>query len=209
MKNIKKFTIPFGAILITLFMISSVTAVVTIESKETETQEEKTEAYINPNIHLTRAQLPILRRSVKNIDNTGVKTLVQTIINTIEDKGEVNSEDLKEIQKQLGLNYSIHSGIILSAGPGACYKFPGFVPLSILMTWPAIFSFCWWKGGNSGLRTATASFNGGKLPYQYIEGPHDGYAIGLTGLCYSGPEPLSGFPYYSIQGVCILSIIVT
>ena len=132
----KRFVLVFGAIIITLLMISSATAININQIKnikekliQKNTEIEK-EIYIDPNIELTNKQLPRLKLAVEKIEKPEYKELTQKIIQTIENKGIVKSGDLKNILVELNMqNTEIYSGKIIGHGEWgcSCFGFPGLL----------------------------------------------------------------------------------
>jgi hypothetical protein len=89
---------------IILFIGVSCSSAISVDTKTSviNNQSEKNKPYVDPNIHLTRTNLPILKRSFKYFKNSnfydaGIGKVMEQIINLIEFKGEVNSKDVENI----------------------------------------------------------------------------------------------------------------
>ena len=90
----------FGAIVATVFIVSSSTAINVVQTKylkesvEIENSEEIEEVYVDPHLHLTKRHLPILKQALVNMENNEYKEVVERIIDQLEIKGTVDSEDV-------------------------------------------------------------------------------------------------------------------
>jgi len=104
-----------------------------VEQNKTENIDD---VNIDPNIRLTKSMLPRLKLAVEKIDNPIDKKLVDRIIQTLENKGVVYSEDIKNILNEINSDYknvywfSVVSGG--SAGLSWCSSFPMLPSLFIL-----------------------------------------------------------------------------
>jgi len=143
----KRIVLIFGAILTTLLMISSATAVninqtqnIKVNTKNKNT-ENKNEMYVDPSIELTKKDLPKLKLAVERIEKPLYKEFTKEIIKTIEDKGILKSDGVKEILIELGMqNSEVHSGKIIGHAEWSsmCFGFP-FIPLFNFWIGPSLF----------------------------------------------------------------------
>ena len=173
--------------------------------------------YIDPNIFLTKAKLPLLKRSIKDIDNPNVKQFVQEVITTVNNKEYVNSNDIAEIAYNSNLrNIGIYTGWLESRGEGTAY-IPRMIirffreiltgyPLQGTIVGPAIISK--WRAENSDdLIQPKTSINGIE---RYSTG-NKGIIIGFCGKITNNVE--QGIPLvrtsYELRGFCGLIIILS
>ena len=127
MKNVKKNTIFFGAVIVALLMISSATAVnlpQTDESNELEAEKIVDELvnYVDPNIYLSgQEELNILLEALDLLnfdDDPDVYLLLQEIIAVMNSKGYADSSDIEQIIHDNDLEVgTITFGGISTGGP--------------------------------------------------------------------------------------------
>lgn len=192
----RKYGIAFGAIAITLLLITSATALPARPKLPVESSDNKT-YNIDPDIYLTTEKLSMLYESLEYIDNSNVYQLVEGIIDEIEEKGCVNSDDIQGIEDYLGLSFSVHVGWINSGGRGAAHCFPGEI---LPIPFPSIVVV--WDGDYDDTGSATTSING----IERYSGDHSGFIIGFFGYVWTGAGS-SGRPQYSVIGLCTLIIV--
>ena len=201
--NRKKYGIVFEAVAIVLLMVSSATAVTMSQSNESTksgTTVGSYESRVDPNIYLTKEKVPILIEELQYIDNPEVSALVKEIINTINEKGYVNSNDIKSIENKLGTHLIVGTGFVSAGGSGrAVSVFPGFFLSQIFYAGPSVFVS--WEG-LSGFNTPTST----RINFRTIDGDQWGCAIGFAG--YVGNGIFCGVPYYGLMGVGALIIVV-
>ena len=148
--------ITVGFVFIVLFIITSSTAssVVYNESKREIAVNEtafckSNKTYVDPNINLTKVNLPTLKKALQFINSSKNVKFVQEIIKTIEQKGYANSKDIKEIVSKLNLGARyVYSGIVAAAGVGYTTCIPGEIlmlyasffvtPLALFIVWQDI-----------------------------------------------------------------------
>lgn len=176
------------AVFVVVVMVSSAIAV-PISHKEIADNTSKNysnlkdEIYVDPNIRLTKDDLPLLRRSLNQIKDLDYKYVLQRIIKVIEEKEIADSNSIREILlhsdtgiKGIYFNCNVYAD---SNGGAGCY--PGNFRLSI-------FHFYFNKGGI--LRwTATnqGCYPGNEKIYVKIDTTeytteHEGIALGHFGL---------------------------
>jgi len=125
----------FGAVIITLLITSSATALnittshkiskhpaseianklpmETINDIENKKPENKDKIYVDPDIKITKNRLPRLRKLLKKIDESDNKKIISKIIETIETKGELRADDMKNILIKLDMtDKSVYSGFV-------------------------------------------------------------------------------------------------
>ena len=110
--NRKKYGIALGAVAIVLMMMSTATATTT---------------HIDSNIKITKKQLQQLNDAYNNIDEGDIKILLGKIIDLLQTKKVVNSEDIKTIIGQNNLNRipGVYFLRCIDTGPGDWTYCPG------------------------------------------------------------------------------------
>ena len=90
--------------IILLFIGVSCSSAISVENKTpvVNNQSEENKSYVDPNIHLNRHDLPMLKRSFNYFSNSDyydaeIEKVMEQIINLIELKGEINSNDVENI----------------------------------------------------------------------------------------------------------------
>jgi len=112
-----------GAVIITLLMISSVTATNVVQSNTSTTQ--KKDVYVDPKICITKGQLSRLQKTVQYINDPQDKAIVQQIIQTLQIKGKVTSNDIKDIAEKLHARRLFYTGFMHAyGGDGSVFGFP-------------------------------------------------------------------------------------
>jgi hypothetical protein len=116
----------FGAIIISLLMISRSTAI-NVSQSDTATSMKKN-VYIDPTICLTKGQVSKLQQAVQFIDDSKDKAIVQQIIQTLKVKGKVDGNEIKDIVCKLNIyDRSFYTGFLNVYGSGCRYLcFPIF-----------------------------------------------------------------------------------
>lgn len=152
---------------------------ITTENKKIEKQP-----YVDPNIHLTKTLLPKLKQTIKNIENQQYKEVLQKIIEKLETKGTVESNDIKKILIELNmLNTEIYSGRITCSAGYDCtlYSFPLFFIPCFPPIWgwlgPAFYSR--WKCAPNPL--FDNNYVNLKINDMQINRWHNGFALAPTG----------------------------
>jgi len=92
--NRKKYGIILGAVAIALIMVSSATAVTMPQSNENSSSGPGVTNCVEPGIHINVIQKRILRAALKDVDDPGLRTLLEEIIKK---KGPVDSSDIEKI----------------------------------------------------------------------------------------------------------------
>lgn len=120
----KKYWLVFGAVVISLLMISSATAINVIETRRPVSSNKQ--VYIDPNICLTRGQVSKLQQAIPYISDRQDKAIVQEIIQRIQIKGKVDSQDISNIVYKLNIyDRSFYTGFVsASGGAGLVGGFP-------------------------------------------------------------------------------------
>jgi len=135
--------------IILLFISVSCSSVISVENKTPviNTQSVENKSYVDPNIHLKRTDLPILKRSFNyykssNDYDAEIGKVMEQIINLIESKGEVDSKDVENILKNCIIapfNVYANCKIIGDACGGIAYTIPGILWQTIV----GMFYFNW------------------------------------------------------------------
>jgi hypothetical protein len=134
---------------------------------------------INPKINLTKKTLPLLMNAIRRIDNGPIKQVEQEIINLLNKKDFVNSQDLKKILTNLNIStMDISCGFIdVISTTGLIVTFPGFL-----------------------LELCPGLYIGPALVALWIPG----CAIGFFGSCENVQRVEHG--YSELRGFCCLAI---
>jgi hypothetical protein len=186
---------------VVLFISVSFQPVFAIENKTPviNNQSEKNESYVDPNIHLTRTNLPILKRSFNYFRNSNcydadIGKVMEQIIKLIEFKGSINSEDVENILiKNDVSSIDIHNFCRINGeGAGTAVVFP-LTLLEILLSIMTGFSWTIFIGigGLLNWESDYGSFRVGFKTYSYVQ---NCYAFGFFGDGYVYP-PITGYGY--------------
>ncbi len=208
MKEMKKNIIVFGAVLVALLMASSATAVTMTQPNmelESSAVVQSYESQVDPDINIGLDKLSTLYESLQYIDNPDVLSLVQAIIDEIEDDGAATSQDIEQIEEDLGIFFPIHAGAINSGGAGeSLIALPGALLLLVVTMYFGPSAVVYWSGLNHANTPAATSIN---LIERY-RGNHQGFIIGFLGYCCYGPYGSWMLPVYSVLGVGALIIVM-
>jgi len=204
----RKYGIVFGVVVIALLMVSSATAVTVTQSNvalEPGAVVESYESQVDPDINIGLDKLSTLYESLQYIDNPDVLSLVQAIIDEIEKDGSATSQDIQQIEEDLGIFFPIHAGAINSGGAGeALIALPGALILFVLTMYIGPSAVVYWSGLNHANTPAATSIN---LIERY-RGNHQGFIIGFLGYCCFGPYGSWMLPVYGVLGVGALIIVI-
>ena len=145
---------------------------------------------IDSNIRLTSKYLPLFRKSVRHIDVPQIKEFIQQVIHVLEVKGNVDSNDIKEIVNILNLNAKIKGihflCLLRSTGAGTAYA-RGILPFIFEFVFHYLFAdeihigpaiLVDWDSPN-----ADTYINSRKI---YEDDSQKGYIFGFLGLTFSG-----------------------
>jgi len=174
-------------ITISLTIITNATAINITQKQTTKNnnkQNNKKIPYVDPKIHLTKTQLPKLKRALEKIEEPEYKQITQKIIKIIETKGIVESYDIKNILVELKmLNTEIYSGMI-TGGAGYDCTLHSF-PLIFIPCFPPIWG---WLGLAVYLRWKCApnpqfdnNYMNLKINGVQLKGWHNGFALSPVG----------------------------
>jgi len=203
----KRIVLIFGAIILTLLMISTATAVNITQTqnikeitKKTEDKETKKEMYIDPNIKITKKDLLKLKVIAKTIKDQRYKELTKNIIQTIEKKGTLYSNDIRVILNDLNmLNTEVYSGPI--NGIAQCASLMVGIPGTIigLGNWIGPGLFVAWQAYEQG-NHYTKDYDKVDFTFgwqgKHITENHDGFAITFIGIWSNALFPISYYNYY-------------
>ena len=217
MKKIgKKYWLIFGAVVITLFLLSSATATNLLVADKINEKEQKNDVYVDPNIRLTRKHLPFLKEAIKNVDNHEIKKVIVEIINILENTQIIKANDIEKIitnndmrtAKVYGLaSITTEDGEWGGRSGGNLYCLPGnfrsrlfFISKGGVAYWHA-YKTDDWLGHYV---YPYLKINGDLFDYE-----HRGLAIGLFGICHKTIGNLPGqFDTFEISGIALLAIII-
>ena len=145
---------------------------------------------IDSNVRLTSKHLTLFRKSVRHIGDPQIKEFIQQVIHVLEVKGNVNSNDIKEIVNILNLNAKIKGihflCLLHSTGYGTAYA-RGILPFIFELVFHYLFIdenyigpaiLVDWDSPN-----ANTYINSRKI---YDDDSQKGYIFGFLGLTFSG-----------------------
>jgi hypothetical protein len=213
-KNMKKSIMIFGVFAITLVIITNTTATNVIQ--EELKRNMKKDVYVEPNIILTKIYLPILRNSIKQIQEPDYKNIVQQIVDLIEKEGRATSQDIKKIVDSSDANIKnvFLLGIVYGDGPGRVLCFPftylKCLPVLGLFTFYLPTLVTSWEANSKGNnpppdKPTTINVKG----HTYTRSNHDGgLAIGFIGLSMNSGINLITNPGYCWTDITLLGFFV-
>lgn len=199
----KKYWLVFGAATISILMMSSVSAVSVIQSHY-KNDNVKEKPYIDPNICMTKKQLPILKKAVTEIKNPTNQKIVQSIIDTIEKKGMVRQSEITEIVSNLDANIlGIHCGFVHGNGEGDAYLFRGPIQLLLFFIEQTILLASYHA---LGIVVFWHSLDPVRVNLRVYNEETNGIIIGYLGFEWSGGDPWDGV-FYGMTGFGALIIV--
>jgi len=211
--------------IVVLFICVSFQPVLAIDTKSSviNNNSEKNKSYIDPNIHLKRTNLPLLKRSLENFKNSNfydfeIEKILKEIINIIEIRGEANSKDIENIllnNKIASIDVYTKCNISGISNPGYAFTAPFFLP-EILF-----FLIRWWIPifiGIGGLLIWGALYCSPITDIEITVGstnytsPHSGFAFVFFGIGHVWPG--SGIPeegpfWLTINGCALIVFVRT
>jgi hypothetical protein len=218
----KNILLVLGVFLAVFLMISASTAVSAVTSKvlADNKKEGKYDVFIENNIQLNRHHLPALKKSFDRVSDSDIKFLLEMIIEGIENKGFVDSFDLKTYVEHYDLSNSlkgIHSGMISGKTPciDSYILLPGLIRvlvmgiISMVGDWFRLFgysTFVYWESLNRDY-CGPIYVNG----HSYSKG-HTGFVVGFVGFAQHyhdswGSHHIPDGPAFRIKGIGALIII--
>ena len=205
-----KYVLVIGAVVVALLMISSACAVNVVQSNNVKSslESESSDVYVDPNIHLSTKHLNLLKKALKQSEDPMDKQLLQSIIDHIEEKGIVKSNDISKIVNELDTGLiGIHCGFISGHGynDGESFLFRGpiqvllfIIEQSILLSsWQFVGIIAYWSSGGE---------NPVRVNLRQYDIPHQGFIIGFLGMSYCGGSPWDGI-WYRILGFGTLILV--
>lgn len=221
MKN-KIFKI-FGAAVAVFILLSSITPVYGIQNeknlgttKNGKNSNLEDEIFVQPNIVITKAKLPMLKKTLQKIEDPLYKELTQKIIEKIEAKGIVKSTDIKDILIDLNmLSTDVYFGNL--EGNACCNSGAGgfpFIPSILILRgawWLGPALFVSWYADTGGWASGRIDFT---IAGHHIDYQHKGLALFLPFVLWlysTGFDPQYGVPgsSMSIIGWAMLIFITT
>ncbi len=109
------------SIMLCMLVITTVLPIVDAMSEKVQRniQTSENNLCVNSKILLKKDILPLLKQSIRFIDNTNIKKLLQEMVRVLTNDVEINSNNLKEILIDLDLkDIGIYTGWIESQGEG-------------------------------------------------------------------------------------------
>ncbi len=184
----KKYGLIFGAVIVTVLLISSTTAINVVQLNV----KESNDVYVDPNIHLTRKHLPLLIRTERQIEDLDYKKIVQEIIDVIKNNMKADSYDIQEIIEDYDLDVSeVYAPALITTGGSDCAGFAFTIPGGLLlMAVTSLLSFggLYFQIGIGGIMSWEASKENSPHYGIHIEingnsytTSHEGFSIGFFG----------------------------
>ena len=180
-----------------LFIWASCSSAISIYTKTSmvNNPSEKNKPYVDPNIHLNKHNLPMLKKSLNDFKNSKyydseIGNLLEEIIKQIEFEGDVNSKDLENILIKNGRG-SEDIYVNCKIKGHACYGFAFTFPLLFLslltffsyMTLESDFigvgQFLYWEAGPPDWDNQDINITVDNINYTIW---HKGIALGFFGL---------------------------
>jgi hypothetical protein len=179
--------------IIVLFIGVSCSSAISVDTKTSviNNQSEENKSYVDPNIHLDKSNLPILKRSFNYFKNSNqydveIGKVMEQIIKLIESKGSVNSEDVENIlinSNVAPIDIYTDCKIVGHARTGVAITIP-LLFLNVLTFFFLFFGIggilywnaCYPSNGNPDIEITVGS--------TVYEGEHKGYAFGFFGWGY-------------------------
>lgn len=212
MKNAKKNYVFFGAVLVTIIMMSGTTiGTVTQLNKSPMLKSDSSSdiTCVEPNIYLSGTkQRKILSDSLHYIDAQDARVLIQAIVAEMDSKGFVNSYDIEQIVNEYNLEFSLITGIGTSITTGA-YPNPGY---AIRLANPfqksgtIVLGLLFWNAKHSYNPSRdiniTITSSGAK---QYIDIDKMGLSVGFSGTFARGEEETG--KWFTMQGTVLMNLV--
>lgn len=201
-KEKQKIILLLIALATTFLIVNTGTASITI-TENNNPKETGTQPVIHSDICLTEEDLPRLYDAKENIDNSEQKSIIQGVINEIEDDGSADSKDIKNILVGLNLfDTHIASGKIIGyfldfigkKDPQGDTKITGW-PSSFLSRglgdwWIGPAAYISWNSVLSESKTGSLKFTIGDT---VIEENHEGLAVLFLGGWLHIDPPIVNF----------------
>jgi hypothetical protein len=199
-----------GALFIISLFVSSACAAPIVQTSHLDTSLKsnnittKTAVTIDPNICLTKKQLPILKKAVTEISNPTNKKIVQSIIDTLEKKGVVGQSEIKEIVNDLQANIlGISCGFVHGNGNGDAFLFRGPIQVLLFFIEQAILLVSYHA---LGIVVFWHSLDPVRVNLKVYTEETYGTIIGYLGFEWSGGNPWNGV-FYGMIGFGALIIV--
>jgi hypothetical protein len=212
--------------IVVLFIGVSCSSAISVDTKTPviNNQNEENKSYVDPNIHLTRTNLPMLKRSFHYFRNSDyydaeIGKVMEQIIKLIEFKGSVNSEDVENIlinNEITSININTFCMIIGHARKGEAIVFPLFFIelLTEILSGLEIITII----GIGGILHWVADYAYFNIDIEIKVGskiymtPHKGFAFGFYGVGYMDnlfPFPTIWEPILHISGIALIVFVRT
>lgn len=197
-------------------MVSTATAVTVPQTQQTSTINEpivdqgstaQNDVYVDPNVRLTKDDLPLLKRSLDQIKDLDYKYVLQQIIKVITEKGIADSNSIREILLHSGTDIKdMYSACKVDADSnGEAFCFPGLIR-SALFVFFSKGTILKWHGDNN---YAGYDHIYVKINNQEYTTKHEGVAIGYFGSVSNKMRALgiSIWPAFSLYGFALLAFV--
>lgn len=185
----------FGAVVITLIMVSSATAVTAPQQNEKQNSGNGVVNYVEPGIHISVDQKKTLKTALRYVDDPDFRVLLQEIIKK---KGPVDSSDIEQIIKDNNLDVGTIAVGGISTGEGNSIYSGGWAfcprrPCCFCVVLPVVYLHF------------TACYQEHVFPHYpdypveitihgtFIDYGIKGNAVGFCGLVWNNPAPDLGF----------------
>ena len=197
-------TLTLGVIV--LFICVSCSSAVSVDTKTSviNNQSAENKSYVDPNIHLDKSNLPMLKRSFNYFKNSNqydieIGKVMEQILKLIEFKGEINSEDVENILINSGIiSLKIHANCKIEgyALSGGAFTIPLlFLNVLTIILLNSIFigigGFLFWESHSPYFGEPDINITVGSTIYDIR---HMGFAFGFYGWGYTAIPVIQ---YYS------------
>lgn len=176
-------------------MISSATAMNVVQSEATTTL--KKDVYVEPNIRLTRSNLPLLKRSLNQIKDLDYKYVLQQIIKVIKEKGIADSNSIREILLHSGTDIkdAYSACKIYAESNGEAHCFPGLIRSALFGFFSKGTILKWYGDNNYSPYDAIYV----KINNKEYTTKHEGIAIGYFGIVNNKMRALAFDIWYTFS----------
>ena len=201
-----------GAVVIVLLLVSSATAINTTQTKNVNEAVDD-EIYVDSDIHLTRVHLAQLKESYENLKNSEYsecKEVLHQIITSIEENGEVNSNNIRNIIGNSNIQATaIHGpGSIDAHSNGAAYTIPFLRFRTLIGLLVCVGGILGWDAYNDGCMPGTEHIEVTVGDTTYTN-EHEGLAIGVFGSGSFIVGAVGGYiwPSFYFHGTFVLAFV--
>jgi len=162
-----------GAVIVSLLMVSSATAVIMPKSNESPNSRN----YYDNKIVLTDKKISDLEKALTYSQDSEISKLIQGIIDLLREKGKINNKDIREMIKTNHINVDEYYGpAIIKAHSGGGINWPMLRVFGLFTRFISSGVVLWYAENLYGHSPVDVSIKGKQINYK-----HTGLA-----LCYMG-----------------------